>query len=67
VIRANKTEKFLIGQELNGATIKEASEIAKEEARPIDDIRSNAEYRREMVAVLLKRGLTKVADEISHA
>jgi len=57
VIRALKTERFLTGRTLNEATIAEAAEIVCSEARPIDDIRSLADYRKEMVGVLLKRGL----------
>ena len=57
VIRAIETEKFLSGKKLTANIISEAAEIIKREARPIDDLRSNAEYRREMVGVLLARGL----------
>ncbi len=57
VIRAAKTEKFLNGKTLDEATIEKAAEIVRDEARPIDDIRSSAEYRKNMVGVLLKRGL----------
>ena len=65
VIRASETEKILIGKELIQENICHAAEIAKSEARPIDDIRSNAEYRREMVAVLLSRGLTQIASKLA--
>jgi CO/xanthine dehydrogenase FAD-binding subunit len=64
VIRAYKTEKYLIGNELNDNIICRASETSKNEAHPIDDLRSTAEYRREMVAVLLRRGLTQIASQL---
>ena len=56
VIRALRTEEYLLGRELNYNVLAAAAEIIKEEAKPIDDIRSIAEYRREMVGVLFKRG-----------
>jgi xanthine dehydrogenase FAD-binding subunit len=57
VIRATRTEALLFGKALSPQLIEEAGHIVQEEARPIDDIRSNALYRKEMVGVLLKRGL----------
>ncbi len=62
VIRAIKTEEYLLGNVLTRKLIAEAANIVKEEARPIDDIRSNALYRKEMVGVLLKRGLTGIME-----
>jgi xanthine dehydrogenase FAD-binding subunit len=62
VIRAPRTEEYLIGKELNEQVIDEAAEIICGEARPIDDIRSLAEYRREMVGVLLKRGIANITN-----
>jgi CO/xanthine dehydrogenase FAD-binding subunit len=62
VIRAPKTEECLLGNKLNPQLITAAVNIIKEEARPIDDIRSNAIYRKEMVGVLLKRGLTGIME-----
>ena len=60
VIRATLTEEYLRGKEINQAIIDEAARIVQDEARPIDDIRSLAIYRKEMVGVLLKRGLESV-------
>lgn len=57
-IRAVRAESALRGQSLTESLIAEASRMAAEEARPIDDVRSSAEYRREMVHVLTRRGLT---------
>jgi CO/xanthine dehydrogenase FAD-binding subunit len=57
VIRAYRTEEYLTGKELNQDNIARAAELLTDEARPIDDIRSIAEYRKLMVGVLFKRGL----------
>ena len=62
VLRAPKTEEFLRGKELTEANIHKACEIIKSEASPIDDIRSTASYRNEMIGVLLGRGLKRLAD-----
>ena len=61
VIRAVRTEELLTGRQLDAVTIAAACDLIKSEARPIDDIRSTAEYRREMVGVLLRRGLEETA------
>ncbi|MCX5800182.1 MAG: FAD binding domain-containing protein [Candidatus Eisenbacteria bacterium] len=61
VVRALRTEDYLLGRELTDGTISVACSIAKNEATPITDIRSDAEYRRGMVAVLLRRGLARIA------
>jgi CO/xanthine dehydrogenase FAD-binding subunit len=61
VIRASRAEEFLLGKRLTEETIMSAAKIAMDEAKPIDDIRSEASYRREMVGVLVKRGLLEIA------
>jgi aerobic carbon-monoxide dehydrogenase medium subunit len=61
-LRATRAEAALRGQTLTDRIIEEASRIASEEARPIDDVRSTAEYRREMVRVLTRRGLRQAMD-----
>jgi xanthine dehydrogenase FAD-binding subunit len=62
VIRATRTEDYLVGKEITDEIIKEAANIIKDEARPIDDIRSLAIYRKEMVGVLLARGLESIVN-----
>lgn len=57
VIRAPQAEAMLRGQTPGHALFHEAGEMAQQEARPIDDFRASAEYRRRMVAVLTRRTL----------
>lgn len=60
IFRARATEAVLKEQSPNPATLKHAKETIKKEVQPIDDIRSTAEYRREMSAVLLERALRRI-------
>lgn len=60
VVRAYKTEEILLNDGLNEKSLTRAKAVIKQEAHPIDDIRSNREYRREMCAVLLERALAIV-------
>ena len=61
VIHATGAEEFLAGKYLDDETIERASRLAVEAAHPIDDIRSPADYRSEMVRVCLSRGLRNLA------
>jgi aerobic carbon-monoxide dehydrogenase medium subunit len=61
-LRATRAEAAIRGQTLTDQVIEEASRLASEEARPIDDVRSTAEYRREMVRVLTRRGLRQAME-----
>jgi carbon-monoxide dehydrogenase medium subunit len=61
-LRAMRAEAALRGQALTDQLLEDASRMASEEARPIDDVRSTAEYRREMVRVLTRRGLTQAME-----
>jgi xanthine dehydrogenase small subunit len=51
VVRVPRTEEALA----NGATIDEAIGVLENEIRPIDDVRSTAEYRRTVAGNLLRR------------
>jgi CO/xanthine dehydrogenase FAD-binding subunit len=57
VIRARKAEEFLAGQPAGEEAFAEAGRIAVTEAKPIDDFRASADYRRELIAVLARRAL----------
>lgn len=61
IIHAESAEKFLIGKTLTEENILSAAELAKEAARPIDDIRGSAAYREEISRVLVLRGLGQIA------
>ncbi|MCA9887316.1 MAG: FAD binding domain-containing protein [Anaerolineae bacterium] len=61
VIRIPEAEQALIGQALNDDTIREAAKIAAIVPKPIDDVRSTAAYRSEMVKVLVARALRILA------
>jgi xanthine dehydrogenase iron-sulfur cluster and FAD-binding subunit A len=62
IVSAIDAEQFLIGQWLSDAVIGEAAEMATNAAQPIDDVRGTADYRREMVRVLLARALRRIRD-----
>lgn len=47
----------LVGRPLTNATIAEAAELARAAARPIDDMRGTARYRRHLAGVLTQRAL----------
>jgi carbon-monoxide dehydrogenase medium subunit len=62
-LKASKTEAFLKGKALDGATIKQASEMAGSESQPVDDIRGSAEYKRDLVRVLTARALNRAISQ----
>jgi xanthine dehydrogenase iron-sulfur cluster and FAD-binding subunit A len=57
IIRAQKAEEFLTGKDLTPQTILEAGDRAAAAARPIDDLRGSAKYRKEMIRVCTMRAL----------
>ncbi len=62
IIRAPVAEQALIGNELTRAVINEAARLAASAPTPIDDVRSTAAYRTEMIRVLVGRALTSLAE-----
>ncbi len=60
VIRAEKTERCLVGKKFDNDTLLEAKKIICEEVSPISDIRSIAEYRKEMCGVLLEEAFEQL-------
>ncbi len=57
VIRIPEAEAALIGQMLRPEVIREAALTAARVPTPIDDVRSTAEYRTEMIKVIVARAL----------
>jgi CO/xanthine dehydrogenase FAD-binding subunit len=60
-IRCAKTEKFITGKTITTEIAEQAGQIASESCSPITDIRASADYRRQLVRVLVKRNLLKSA------
>ncbi|MGE5302501.1 MAG: FAD binding domain-containing protein [Alphaproteobacteria bacterium] len=56
-VRAKSAETSLIGKIVDQGAIERAAELAAGGVYPIDDVRSSASYRREMVRVLTRRAL----------
>ena len=52
---SKEVPQLVLGQKLSDQLIEKAAEAAQGEAKPIDDIRASAEYRREIVKVLARR------------
>ena len=59
-IRACSAEKILTDNPLGENVIRAAAKAAERDASPIDDFRSGAEYRRQMVEVLVVKGLQQI-------
>ena len=55
VFRAKAAEEVMRGEKMTDAVIEEAGKRASQGARPITDVRSTAEYRMQMISVLVKR------------
>jgi carbon-monoxide dehydrogenase medium subunit len=62
IIHASEAETFLAGKDLTEESIAYAAELASTAARPIDDIRGSAAYRKAMVKVLVMRALRQLRD-----
>jgi len=61
IVHAQAAEQYLIGKQLNQAVIDQAANLTIEAARPIDDLRGSAAYRRYMVGVIARRTFSRLA------
>ncbi len=61
IVHAEAAEDFLAGKELSQAVVQQAARLAVGAARPIDDLRGSAAYRRDMVAISVGRCLRALA------
>lgn len=57
VLRAPGAEAILAGSALDARTVAAAAERAMQECTPISNVRSSADYRRDMVGVLTRRAV----------
>ena len=57
IIRAMSAERLLQGRRLTPELVEEAARLAAGDARPIDDIRASARYRRTLVQTWMRRAL----------
>ncbi len=64
VIRVSEAEKILEGKSLTTSLIGDAARACREAALPIDDIRSTAKYRKNVVGALLTEGLLEIFDHL---
>ena len=61
IIHAEKAESYLVGKTLSSDVIDDAAALAAQAAQPIDDLRSSAQYRSDMVDTCTRRGLRAIA------
>lgn len=66
-LRARRAEALLVGRALDAAAVEAAAERAAAETRPVTDVRSTAEYRREMSRVLVARALGECLARMGRA
>lgn len=62
IVRAGEAELFLVDNPLSDEVIAHAGTLAQHAARPIDDVRAPAEYRMDMVKVVVTRALRAIAN-----
>lgn len=63
-LRARKAEDMLKGRVLSDEAVAAAAQVAASESSPIDDVRGDAWYRRELVEVLVRRAIMKSLDRV---
>lgn len=61
-IKARKAEAFLQGKKLDEATIRQAAQLAADEAEPSADLRGPVEYKKGLVKELAKRALLRALE-----
>jgi aerobic carbon-monoxide dehydrogenase medium subunit len=61
-VKASKAEDFLRGKKLDDANIRQAAQIAAEQAQPSSDLRGPAEYKKGLVKELAFRALSRAVE-----
>jgi carbon-monoxide dehydrogenase medium subunit len=65
-LRLRETEKHLAGVEIDGKVMARIYESASSEIKPIDDVRSTAEYRRSVCGAVLEKAIKKAMNPSSN-
>jgi carbon-monoxide dehydrogenase medium subunit len=65
IIRAKRAEDVLRGQRLSDDLLREAGEIAASEVDPMDDNRGSADYKRDLVKVLVRRAAEQAIQRLN--
>ena len=60
IVRARDAERALAGERLSDETIKLVAELSAVAAKPIDDVRGSANYRKSMVSVYTRHALEQL-------
>src|SRR5271169_4666300 len=63
-VKARRAEAFLQGKKLDEATIRQAAQLAADEAEPSADLRGPVEYKKGLVKELAKRALQRALERI---
>jgi CO/xanthine dehydrogenase FAD-binding subunit len=66
VIRCHQAEQVVKGKALNEKLIRQAAQTASELCQPISDIRASAEYRKEMILILVKKAIDQAMNRSGH-
>jgi len=61
-IKAKKAENFLRGKKLDETNMRQAAQLAADDAQPSSDLRGPAEYKKGLVKELAKRALSRAAE-----
>lgn len=61
-IKARKAEEVLRGKKIDSQAMKQAAELASQEAQPKADLRGSADYKRDLVRVLTVRALNRALE-----
>lgn len=67
IVRAKRAEEALRGRPITDAALLEMGEVASTEVDPMDDNRGSAEYKREMVKVLVRRAAQEALQRLISA
>jgi carbon-monoxide dehydrogenase medium subunit len=65
IVRAKRAEEVLRGHRLTDEVLREAGEVAASEVDPVDDNRGSADYKRDLVKVLVRRAAEEAIGRLS--